>query len=297
MYLVIAIGAAGAVIVVAALLALAVRALKAAHARPPAEAIAPDTHDQAHDQARGHDQGHDQGHGGSRLQRTLLSIVGKNIPRLLRLGVRMGPMMLLTVRGRSSGLPRTNPVDLFEANDRHWLVATHEANASWVRNLRAAGEGTLARGRRRDAFTAVELSQQAAGTVLKEVLGPRMTRPAAGFVLRQTLGVPPGASLEEFTAAAASHPVFEITLRRDGALAPTRTTAAPTPAEGDRMSIPATNAKKAPRIAIAVGLLVALALLALAVTGVTTAAQWTSGVVIGLLIVGVGNHFRIYGHR
>jgi len=63
------------------------------------------------------------------------------------------------------------------------------------------------------------------------------------------------------------------------------------------MSTPATNAKKAPRIAIAVGLLVVLAHLALAVTGVMTAAQWTSGVVIGLLIAGVGNHFRIYGHR
>src|SRR6266516_5187875 len=211
MYLIIGIVAAGAVIVAAALLALAVRALKAAHTRPPAGAAAA--------AAAPHTQEH--GHGGSGLQRTVLSIVGRTIPRLLRLGVCMGPMMLLTVRGRSTGLPRTNPVDLFERDGRHWLVATHEANASWVRNLRAAGEGTLARGRRRYGFTAVELSQRAAGTVLKEVLRPWLPRPAAGFVLRQTLGVPPGGSLDEFTSAAASHPVFELTIRRDGALAPT----------------------------------------------------------------------------
>ncbi len=209
MYLVIVI-VAGIAVVVAALLAVAFRALKAAHTRPPG-AAAPPTH------------------GGGGLQRTVLFVVSRSIPRLLRLGVHLGPMMLLTVRGRSTGLPRSNPVDLFERDGRHWLVATHEANASWVRNLRAAREGTLARGRLRYAFTAVELSQEAAGTVLKEVLGPRLAKPAGGFVLRQTLDVPPGASLEVFTSAAASHPVFELAMARDGVRSLTTTTASQRP--------------------------------------------------------------------
>ena len=34
------------------------------------------------------------------------------------LGVRVGPVMMLTVRGRKSQLPRSNPVDLFEQDGR-----------------------------------------------------------------------------------------------------------------------------------------------------------------------------------
>ena len=116
-------------------------------------------------------------------------VVSRVIRLLLGLGIRLGPMVLLTVRGRSSGTPRTSPVDLFERDGRYWLVATHDANASWVHNVRAAGEGTLSRGRRRCTFTASELSQPDAGTVFKEVLGSRIARPVAGLVLRQTLVV------------------------------------------------------------------------------------------------------------
>lgn len=41
---------------------------------------------------------------------------------LLRGGVRLGPMMLLTVRGRTTGLPRTTPVDVFERNGRAGFI-------------------------------------------------------------------------------------------------------------------------------------------------------------------------------
>lgn len=61
---------------------------------------------------------------------------------LLRIGLPMGPMVLLTVRGRKSGQPRTTPVDLFEGNGRSFLVSTHrQESCNWVRNLRAAREG------------------------------------------------------------------------------------------------------------------------------------------------------------
>ncbi len=188
-------------VVVLAFLMLAYRVLKAAHTRPPGASATHPAESASHS------------HSG--LEKAVLSIVGKTFRLMLRLGVRLGPMMMLTVRGRKSGVARTNPVDLFERDGRHWLVATHDANASWVRNLRAAGEGTLSRGRRRYVFTAVELPQPEAGAVLKEVLGPRLARPAAGFVLRQTIGVPPDASLERFISAAAFHPVFELAVSRD----------------------------------------------------------------------------------
>ncbi len=130
---------------------------------------------------------------------------------LLGVGVPLGPMILLTVRGRNTGQPRTTPVDLFERGGRSFLVSTHgEENSNWVRNLRAAGEGALTRGRTRRAITVVELTPDEAGPVLKDVLGPRLALPVRGFVLRRTLGVAPGAPLDEFISAARSHPVFEV---------------------------------------------------------------------------------------
>jgi len=49
----------------------------------------------------------------------------------------MGPMVLLTVRGRKSGQPRTTSVDLFKGNGRSFLVSTHrQESCNWVRNLR-----------------------------------------------------------------------------------------------------------------------------------------------------------------
>ena len=133
------------------------------------------------------------------------------LKKLLRAGVPMGPMILLTVRGRTTGLPRTTPVDLFERDGRRWLVATHGGdNSNWVRNLRAAGEGILTRGRRREAIAAAELTPEEAGPVLKEVLAPRLASPTRGFVLRHTLDVMPDASLDDFISATRFHPVFEL---------------------------------------------------------------------------------------
>ena len=42
---------------------------------------------------------------------------------LLRMGVKMGSMNLLTVRGRKSGQPRTNPVTLVELDGDRLLIA------------------------------------------------------------------------------------------------------------------------------------------------------------------------------
>ena len=137
------------------------------------------------------------------------------IKGLLRAGVPMGPLILLTVRGRKTGQPHTTPVDLFERDGCSFLVSTHgEEKSNWVRNLRAAGQGVLTRGRNQRAITVVELTPDAAGPVLKEVLGPRLALPVRGFVLRRTLGVAPDAPLDEFMSAARVHPVFEIVSSR-----------------------------------------------------------------------------------
>jgi deazaflavin-dependent oxidoreductase (nitroreductase family) len=120
-------------------------------------------------------------------------------------------MILLTVRGRKTGQPRTAPVDLFEHEGQRFLVSTHGGvGANWVRNLRTVGEGSLARGHLRQAFSATELSPEVAGPLLKPALGPRLASPVRGFVLRRTLSIHADASVEDFISVARSHPVFAL---------------------------------------------------------------------------------------
>lgn len=132
---------------------------------------------------------------------------------LLRIGIRinmLGPMMLLTVRGRKTGEPRTIPVDVYEREGRCFLIATH-GEGNWVRNLRVAREGSLSLGRRQQACSAVELAPEEAGPVIKEFLGPLLeSQGIRGNVLRQHLGVRADSSLDEFITVAKTHPVFEL---------------------------------------------------------------------------------------
>src|SRR5262249_22052442 len=86
---------------------------------------------------------------------------------LLRAGVKLGTMSLLTVRGRTSGQPHTVLVLLVEQNGQRWLVAPYGV-VQWVRNIRAAGTATLTRGPHSEAISVTELSAQEAAPVLKQ---------------------------------------------------------------------------------------------------------------------------------
>jgi deazaflavin-dependent oxidoreductase (nitroreductase family) len=142
-----------------------------------------------------------------------MPVLSWGITMLLRIGVRMtifGPMMLLTVRGRKTGKPRTTPIDVHEFDGRRFLIATHGVG-SWVYNLRATGEGVLSLGWSRQPFTAQELTPEAGGPVIKDVLGPLLaSQGARGTALRQNFSLAADASLNDFIDAARSHPVFEL---------------------------------------------------------------------------------------
>lgn len=148
----------------------------------------------------------------------LLDRANRVLRALMRAGVPINilgnPVYLLTVRGRKSGQPRMFAVDPYEYNDRRFLLASHGVS-DWVRNLRAAGEGTLQRGRQQQQMKAFELSPEDAGLVLKEILPARLGSPWRGFVLRRTLGVSSDASLDEFIDVARRCPVFEISPSSD----------------------------------------------------------------------------------
>lgn len=74
-----------------------------------------------------------------------------------------------TVRGRKSGWPRTIPIVVVEQDAQRYLFAPYGV-VDWVRNLRAAGQATLARGRCAEQIRAIELPAGEAGLVLKRFI-------------------------------------------------------------------------------------------------------------------------------
>src|ERR1700727_1399392 len=83
-----------------------------------------------------------------------------------KLGVPTGPAMVLTVPGRKSGRPRSTPMTPFELDGGLYVVAGYPG-ADWAANARAAGTGTLARGRRSRPVRIVELTAAQARPVLR----------------------------------------------------------------------------------------------------------------------------------
>jgi deazaflavin-dependent oxidoreductase (nitroreductase family) len=90
---------------------------------------------------------------------------------LVAAGVPMGPNGLLTVRGRTSGEPRTTPLAIIEADGRRWIWSPW-GDVHWVRNLRAAGTATITVRRTEHAVQAVELDPAERVAFFRETLGP-----------------------------------------------------------------------------------------------------------------------------
>ncbi|MHB8961203.1 MAG: nitroreductase family deazaflavin-dependent oxidoreductase [Candidatus Limnocylindrales bacterium] len=100
----------------------------------------------------------------------------------------------LTVRGRRTGRPIRTAIPTLEVDGARYLVSGG-GETHWVRNLRAAGQGELRRGRTREPFRAVE------------VRGGEHARVVAAY--REHMGW----RAREFFAALpdpADHPVFRV---------------------------------------------------------------------------------------
>jgi deazaflavin-dependent oxidoreductase (nitroreductase family) len=119
---------------------------------------------------------------------------------LVRAGFKVGLIHLLTVRGRKSGQPRTTPIAVVEQNGKRYLAAPYGI-VDWVRNLRAAGEAVLTRGRRSETVTALELPPNEAGLFLQGLI--KDSNPFSRY-----FDVTEQSSLEDFERTALSHPVF-----------------------------------------------------------------------------------------
>jgi deazaflavin-dependent oxidoreductase (nitroreductase family) len=134
-----------------------------------------------------------------------LKIANRVMIALQRLGLRMGTIHLLTVPGRRTGKPRTTPVSTLTVDGERYLIGGHAAG-DWVRNVRAAGEGELAYGRRRERVRLVDLPEEDRGSVLRE-FPAQVPHGVSMFMKTGVVGEP---TPEGFAAAAPRVAVFRI---------------------------------------------------------------------------------------
>jgi deazaflavin-dependent oxidoreductase (nitroreductase family) len=119
-------------------------------------------------------------------------------------GISLMGSRVLTVRGRTSGEPRSNPVNLLELDGERYLVAPR-GNTQWVRNARAAGAGQLRLGQRIEQVELVELPAGERVPVLRVYLdkwGWEVGRFVEGLSKKSTDA--------EIAAVAPGMPVFRV---------------------------------------------------------------------------------------
>jgi deazaflavin-dependent oxidoreductase (nitroreductase family) len=132
------------------------------------------------------------------------NVFNRAVAFLTRRGVSVFGSRVLAVRGRTSGVWRTTPVNLLDHGGRRYLVSPR-GEGQWVRNLRAAGTGELRVGRRTEAFRGRELSADEKVPVLRAYLKRWKFEVGVFFD-----GVGPDSSDEQLLAVAAQHPAFEV---------------------------------------------------------------------------------------
>jgi deazaflavin-dependent oxidoreductase (nitroreductase family) len=125
---------------------------------------------------------------------------------LLGAGVPLGPNGLLTVRGRTTGLPRTTPVAIIAKDGRRWIWAPW-GDVHWVRNLRAAGRATITVRGRREEVTAIELDRAEREAYFRDILGAVARSVPGGTWFVRTVD---GVDLDDPIAASEGRPVFEL---------------------------------------------------------------------------------------
>jgi len=128
------------------------------------------------------------------------------ISGLTKAGISVWGSRTLSVRGRTSGELRSNPVNMLTYEGRHYLIAPR-GQTQWVRNLRVAKAGELRVGRRVQPFTSIELPDDEKADVLRAYL--KRWKMEVGVFFD---GVSATSSDEDVARIAPHHPVFEITL-------------------------------------------------------------------------------------
>lgn len=120
-----------------------------------------------------------------------------------KLGRSPAGAQLLDVRGRKSGRIQTVPVNPIEYDGNRFLVAPR-GETQWVRNFRAAGEGTLRVGGSREPIMGREIPDGDKPPILRAYLDKYYGQVGSQF------DVSKDATLEQLAEIAGNHPVFHI---------------------------------------------------------------------------------------
>ncbi len=131
---------------------------------------------------------------------SIVRVVNRLSRALIERGIGPKQRYLLTVRGRKTGKEYSAPVSLIERDGKRYLIAPY-GEMSWVRNARAAGYVTLARGNRSETLSIRQVSAEQSAPVLKDYL-------AIEPITRPYFDAKPDSPLEAFVAEASRHPVF-----------------------------------------------------------------------------------------
>jgi hypothetical protein len=132
------------------------------------------------------------------------NISNRLVAFLTRHGISVLGSRVLAVKGRTSGLWRTTPVNLLEFEGRRYLVSAR-GEGHWVRNLRVIGTGELRLGSRAEAFRGRELGDDEKVPVLRSYL--KRWKAEVGIFFD---GVGPDSTDEQLREIAGKHPAFEI---------------------------------------------------------------------------------------
>ncbi|MFE4370214.1 nitroreductase/quinone reductase family protein [Streptomyces sp. NPDC056835] len=121
------------------------------------------------------------------------------------MGMPVGPMHLLRVKGRVSGREFTNPVAPVKIDGTMYILQAFP-QSDWVKNVRAAGEGTLVRGRKGTAVRLIEVPSQERAAIAR--VFPTQVPMGAGIFVKN--GVVSDKSPAAFERAAAEIPIFRV---------------------------------------------------------------------------------------
>ena len=135
-----------------------------------------------------------------------ISLFSPLLQTLLAAGLPVGPNALITIRGRTSGEPRTAGVAIIEVNGRRWIWAPW-GDVNWVRNLRASGHATLTRRGRTEEVNATELGPEERVAFFRDILGPFARSIPGGMTFVRFLDQ---TDLEDPVRVARDRRVFEL---------------------------------------------------------------------------------------
>ncbi|HXQ62380.1 MAG TPA: nitroreductase/quinone reductase family protein [Acidimicrobiales bacterium] len=132
-------------------------------------------------------------------------VFNRTVAGLTRLGVSVLGSRILRVKGRTTGIVRSTPVNLLTVGEDRYLVAPR-GETQWVRNIRVAGGGELVLGRAAESFIAEEVADGDKVAILRAYL--KRWKNEVGIFFDK---VGPDSPEDDLRRIAPDHPVFRIT--------------------------------------------------------------------------------------